>query len=129
MFNLNQRKTCIVFLITTLLAVGVFAQSLSQSDSKNSFKGKISLQKDARKNGYKSWEKGGKFYFQANNVVDPISKKLLEGLHELTYRCGSESSLRRKKIELSGGMSRRLVIACALVNEPQIILADEPSPN
>lgn len=30
--------------------------------------------------------------------------------------------------ELSGGMARRVLLSCALVNEPKLIIADEPTP-
>jgi peptide/nickel transport system ATP-binding protein len=30
--------------------------------------------------------------------------------------------------ELSGGMARRVLLACALIDEPQLIIADEPTP-
>ena len=30
--------------------------------------------------------------------------------------------------ELSGGMARRILICCALINKPEIIIADEPTP-
>lgn len=88
----------------------------------------INLTKDARKNGYKTWEKDGFYYFQANNVVDPEKEKLLEGLHDLSYLCGSENALNRIRIELSRGSTQRIVVACAVLNEPKIILMDEPLP-
>lgn len=50
-------------------------------------------------------------------------KKILEVLSEV----GLEAQASKKVFELSGGMQQKLAIARSILNEPQLLIADEPT--
>ena len=72
-------------------------------------------------------EKNLEFALKATGWKD---KKMIDGrILDVLEKVGLRSKLKKMPHELSGGEQQRIVITRALLNNPEIILADEPTGN
>jgi len=75
----------------------------------------------------RSVEQNLQFVMKATGWID--KKLIAEKILDVLEKVGVRSKLKKMPHELSGGEQQRVVIARALLNDPEIILADEPTGN
>lgn len=126
----SNKSVCVSLIIALGLSLIVFSpvDSLGQKLGKGRYR-RVSLKKDARKNGYTTTLQGTEIYFEANDVEDPTTEELLEGLKKLVFRCRQDDLLNEASLAFSRGRSRRLKVQCLILLQPQILIPDEPESN
>lgn len=72
-------------------------------------------------------EKNLEFVLKATGWTD--AKLISERIRDVLDKVGLRSKIKKMPHEISGGEQQRIVIARALLNDPEIILADEPTGN
>lgn len=84
----------------------------------------IPLNQGARVNGYRMVGSGGDRRFEAENVVDPVTGKPLEGQHNLQAACGQPpiTNLPILSLLFKQGNASRKSTDCILIIAPKIVI-------
>jgi len=125
----SNENFCVSLIIALGLSLTIFfpIDSSGQKPGKGRYAGRrVSLSKDARKDGYTTTTQGTQIYLEANDVKDPTTEELLEGLKKLLFRCRQDDPLIERPLTFSRGRSQRVRVQCLILIQPQILISDEP---
>jgi ABC-2 type transport system ATP-binding protein len=64
------------------------------------------------------------FFAKLRNIPGEVSEKRMK---ELLHFCRLEPFRKRHAEHLSGGMQKKLALACSLIHEPEVLFLDEPT--
>ncbi len=106
-----MNKITILTAFFLLFTFGV-SESFAQRGKSKKVGQIITLNEGAKKNGYRVQKKGKKFFAQARYVIDPATKKLLEGVVEFLIRCEKDAEVLSIEATLESGVSDLLLTPC-----------------
>ncbi|MDX2047735.1 MAG: hypothetical protein SFU87_13175 [Chitinophagaceae bacterium] len=101
---------------TFFSVVDAHAQKKGEKSEKH-----IVLKNDARSNGYKITVQNGESFFEAVNVTDPETKKLIEGTQRIFYRCSQNVPGIEVEVTFINGTSNRFRIDCIQFEAPPVV--------
>lgn len=107
-----------------LLALETGAQNQRVGNSKSSRPIEIKLIKNGRQNGYKCVQERGEYFVEIQNVIDPRTKKTLEGEHDLGYKCKLSDIPIVKRLLFTDGRSEKKKTECLILITPKIIIQE-----
>ena len=114
-----------LFLALSLsLALEAGAQNQRGGNSKNSRPIEIKLIKNGRQNCYRCVQERGEYFVEIENVIDPRTKKTLEGTHDLSYKCKLGDIPIVKSLLFSNGRTERIKTECLIIITPKIIIQE-----
>lgn len=124
-----QREICLVFFALAIHLTALPPQKETRpSSSPQHAERKVTLQKNARNNGYSISTLEGSFYLDASRVKDPLTNKLIEGSQRLLYMCSQNGPEIPVPVSFTRGNAAKIKIGCALPASVKVLLLDEPAP-
>lgn len=113
-------RLSMIALISSLIVLSP-TNLLGQKSGKGRYAGRrVVLTKDAKKNGYTTKLDGTEIYFEANDVEDPTTEELLEGMKRLVFRCREDDPLTDLPLLFTKGRSKRFKVKCSILIEVRV---------
>lgn len=124
--SISKRRSYILILLLLFSFLSFFSVIDASAQKKGEKSGKyINLKKDARTNGYKITMQNGQIFFEAMKIMDKITKNLIEGEHQILYRCSENGPVVSVPVLLTNGNSNKVLIQCeAIIDTMAFVTAD-----